>query len=152
MSARGGVFFGADSGVQTIAGSGTYVLGLKNPADSTKSLHVRVVDISCSDAATVSIVVCEGYASVEGSSITPVSLRRPKPLDSEALTNKGTKDDNLVPTNPVTLRTALVPKSGPTFIPIYEELILQPGHGVLVKIVPSADSDEAQAYIEWRED
>lgn len=147
---RGGAFFAADSGIRTIDGSGTNLLAILNPADSTERLYVRVIDASCSDIANITISVCTGMSG--GTAVTPVALQRPEPFASEITAKYGTKTTALTVTGATAFRTAEVPKQGPTFIPLYEEVILYAGHGIAVNILPAADGDTAQVYIEWRQD
>lgn len=148
---RAGDFYAVDSQPQTIDSGGTNLLGLLNPAASGEVFHVRAIDVSASDIATVALQFCTLIA--DGAARTEQALHRePSPNASQSTTLFGEKGTDITVTGGVTLRTALIPKQGPTLIPIHEEIVLKEGQGLVVNITPAADSDTAQAYIEWREE
>lgn len=148
---RGGDYFGCDSEVQTIDSGSTNLLGLLNPAGSGETFYVRAIDVSASDVATVTLQFCTAISS--GAEITEQALQREaSPNASKSTTLYGTKSTDVTVTGGVTFRTAMIPKQGPTLIPIHEEIVLKEGKGIIVNVTPNADSDTAQAYIEWREE
>lgn len=150
---RGGEYFSAESGEQTIDSGSTNLLGLLNPASSGKRFWCRVVDVSASDKALVTLQFCTNIA--DGAAITEQELHRQPSVNvnaSVSTTLFGTKSTDVTVTGGETFRTAKIPADGPTIIPIHEEIRLEEGFGVVVNITPNADSDTAQAYIEWRED